>query len=162
MILVRRIEASDRPWVIGALETSFGDVTVARKGGLIDASVLPGFIASERARFLGFLSYHVTDLECEIVVLVSFEQGRGAGRALMDAIRLHASEVGCSRLWLITTNDNTRALRFYQRWGMNLCAFHRWGVHRSRQDLKPGIPERGDDGIPLDHELELELLLHPR
>jgi hypothetical protein len=41
---------------------------------------------------------------------------------------------------------------------MDLCAFHRHGVRRSRE-AKPSLPTRGTDGIPLDHELEFELLL---
>jgi hypothetical protein len=41
---------------------------------------------------------------------------------------------------------------------MDLCAFYRHGVRRSRK-VKPALPERGVDGIPLDHELEFELLL---
>lgn len=55
-------------------------------------------------------------------------------------------------------SDNTRAIRFYQRWGMDPCAFYRYGVRRSRK-VKPSIPERGVEGIPLEHELEFEMLL---
>lgn len=155
------MDAGDSRWVAGLLEASFGDVIVAREGSLVDASVLPGFIATDGECPVGLLTYQVGGDECEIVAVVSTEQGRGAGRALMDAARHRALEAGCSRLWLITTNDNTRALRFYQRWGMDICAFHRWEVRLSRQELKPSIPEKGADGISLDHELELELLLHP-
>ena len=61
-------------------------------------------------------------------------------------------------LWLITTNDNTSALRFYQLWGMGLCAFYRHGARGSRR-IKPSLPERGADDIPQKHELEFELLL---
>ena len=43
-------------------------------------------------------------------------------------------------------------------WGMDLCAFHRHGARRSRE-AKPSLPTRGTDGIPLDHDLEFELLM---
>ncbi|HET7270158.1 MAG TPA: GNAT family N-acetyltransferase [Rubrobacter sp.] len=158
MIHVRPIEPRDLPWVVHRLEGAFGDVTVARKGGLIDASVLPGFVATDGGRPIGLLTYDALHGECEVVAIISTEEGRGIGRALMDAVRDHAVAAGYRRLWLITTNDNTRAFRFYQKWGMDLCAFHRHGVRRSRK-LKPSLPERGADGIPLDHELELEMLL---
>jgi len=102
--------------------------------------------------------YDVVNSECEVVAIISTEVGRGIGRALMEAVREHAVAAGCRRLWLITTNDNSRAFRFYQLWGMDLCCFHRHGVRRSRK-VKPLIPERGTDGIPLDHELEFEMLL---
>jgi GNAT superfamily N-acetyltransferase len=158
MIRVRPIERGDRPWVIRRLEDAFGDATVARKGVLIDASVLPGFVATDGGRPVGLLTYDAAHGECEVVAILSTEEGRGIGRALMDAVRDHAAAAGYRRLWLITTNDNTRAIRFYQLWGMDLCAFYRRGVRRSRK-LKPSLPERGADGIPLDHELEFEMLL---
>jgi ribosomal protein S18 acetylase RimI-like enzyme len=140
------------------LRDAFGDVTVARRGVPVDASVLPGFIATDGGRPVGLLAHHAVRGECEVVAIVSDREGRGIGRALMDAVRDHAASAGHHRLWLVTTNDNTRAIRFYQRWGMDLCAFHRHGARRSR-GVKPSLPERGLDGIPLDHELEFELLL---
>ena len=88
----------------------------------------------------------------------SLREGIGVGRALLDAVRDAAVETGCRRLWLVTTNDNVRALKVYQRWGMDLVALRRDAVTEART-LKPTIPERDADGIPLKHELELELLL---
>jgi len=158
MIRVRSIERGDRPWVVRRLEDAFGDVTVARKGVLIDASVLPGFVATDGGRPVGLLTYDVSHGECEVLAVISTEEGRGIGRALMDATRDYAAAAGYRRLWLVTTNDNTRAFRFYQQWGMDLCAFYHYGARRSRE-VKPSLPERGADGIPLDHELEFELLL---
>jgi ribosomal protein S18 acetylase RimI-like enzyme len=159
MISVRSIEPSDRPWVVRQLENAFADVTVARKGILIDASVLPGFVASDGGRVVGLLTYYAApSCGCEVVAIISTEEGRGIGQGLMDAARDYAEAAGYRRLWLITTNDNTRAIRFYQRWGMDLCGFYRHGVRRSRK-VKPSIPERGTDGIPLEHELEFEMLL---
>ena len=159
MIRVRPIERGDGPWVVRRLEEAFGGVAVARKGVLIDASVLPGFVATDdNGRPVGLLTYDVAHGECEVVAIVSTAGGRGIGRALMDAARDHAGAAGCRRLWLITTNDNARAFRFYQMWGMDLRAFHRHGARRSRE-AKPSLPARGTDGIVLDHELEFELLL---
>jgi ribosomal protein S18 acetylase RimI-like enzyme len=158
MIRVRPMELADRPWVNRLLEDAFADATVARKGVLIDASVLPGFVATEGGRPVGFLTYDAAHGECEVVAIISVEEGRGIGRALMDAAHEHAVAAGYRRLWVVTTNDNTRALRFYQLWGMSLCAFYRHGGRRSRRG-KPALPERGADGIPLEHELEFELLL---
>jgi hypothetical protein len=68
-----------------------------------------------------------------------------------------AATAGATRLWLVTTNDNVRALRFYQRNGFDLVAVHRDAVTRARA-LKPAIP-RVLDGIPVRHELELEVRL---
>jgi len=93
-----------------------------------------------------------------VVTINAFPQGSGAGTALIEAAAAAAREAGARRLWLITTNDNLRALRFYQRRGFRLSALHRDALERSRE-LKPSIPEIGLDGIPLRDELELELRL---
>lgn len=160
MFRIRPVERGDRRWVSRLLRDAFGDVTVARKGVLIDASALPGFVAVAGGRPVGLAAYDMAGGECEVVAIISVREGWGVGRALMDAVRDRAAAAGNRRLWLVTTNDNTRALRFYQIWGMDLCAFHRHGARRSR-NAKPLLPQRGADGIPLDHELELELLLDP-
>ena len=46
----------------------------------------------------------------------------------------------------------------YQRWGIEIVAFHRDTVADARQ-LKASIPERNATGIPIAHELKLELRL---
>ena len=67
-----------------------------------------------------------------------------------------ARRQGYSRLWVITTNDNIDALRFYQRRGFCLVRVYRGAVDRSRASLKPEIPAVGAYGIPLRDEIELE------
>jgi hypothetical protein len=59
-------------------------------------------------------------------------------------------------LWLVTTNDNTHALRFYHRLGFRLAALHPGAVEAARR-LKPEIPLLGLDEIPIRDELELEI-----
>ena len=63
---------------------------------------------------------------------------------------------GCRRLSVVTTNDNVRALGFYQRRGFVLTALRARAVEKSRR-LKPEIPELGFFGIPIRDELELML-----
>jgi hypothetical protein len=41
---------------------------------------------------------------------------------------------------------------------MDLCAFDRYAV-RAARELKPTLPLRDRAGLPIDHELELEILL---
>jgi len=82
----------------------------------------------------------------------------GIGTALVNAVRLVAVASKTRRLWLITTNANIEALRFYQRRGFSLVAIHRNALEESRK-LKPEIPAIGSNGIPLRDELELEMLL---
>ena len=69
-----------------------------------------------------------------------------------------AKKAGCSRIWLITTNDNLHALGFYQRRGFVIKAVHPNALDRSRE-LKPSIPLISENGIPLRDEIELEMSL---
>ncbi|GAA2318165.1 hypothetical protein GCM10010149_83290 [Nonomuraea roseoviolacea subsp. roseoviolacea] len=125
----------------------------------MDAAALPGFLAFDGDEPAGLVTYVERDggREVEVVTLDAWLPGRGVGRALLDAVRGEAVRRGADRLTLITTNDNTHALRFYQRYGFDLVALHRHGVDAARR-LKPGIPAEAD-GIPIRHELELELPL---
>jgi len=129
-------------------------------GELIDTADLPGFVAVVDEQRVGLLSYDRQGDEMEIVTLHAEREGGGVGRALMDAAFAHAQQRAVRRLWLVTTNDNVRAIGFYQRWGMNLVAFVADGVADSRR-VKPDIPTVGHDGIPVRHELVFELCLGP-
>ena len=97
-------------------------------------------------------------VETEVVTVDALEPGRGIGSLLLDAAATLARRASWRRLWLVTTNDNTAALRFYQRAGWDLVGFHRNALARSRS-LKASIPQMGLDSIPIRHELELELPL---
>jgi ribosomal protein S18 acetylase RimI-like enzyme len=92
------------------------------------------------------------------VTIDSAKPGIGIGTLLIEAVTQAAREAGCKRLWLITTNDNLHALRFYQKHGFTLLTVHRYALDASRQ-LKPSIPLIGNDHIPLHHEIELEMIL---
>ena len=159
MIEVRALTQDDAAWAAAVHERTWGGTAVvARLGELIDPRGLPGFVALLDGERAGLLNYDIKDDRMEVVTLVSLREGRGVGRALLDAARRRAEAVGCRRLWLVTTDNNLRALALYRRWGLSLVAFHRDGVARSRL-VKPSIPERDQHGVPLAHELELALEL---
>jgi ribosomal protein S18 acetylase RimI-like enzyme len=82
----------------------------------------------------------------------------GIGTALVEEVAAAAGRSGCRRLWLITTNDNTKALLFYLKAGFTLAAVHAGAVEESRK-LKPKIPRIGYEGIPIRDEIELEMEL---
>jgi len=69
-----------------------------------------------------------------------------------------ASASGCTRLWLITTNDNVDALLFYQKRAFVLAKLHRDAVTHARK-LKPEIPLHGIESIPICDEIELEMMI---
>lgn len=61
---------------------------------------------------------------------------------------------------MITTNDNLNALRFYQKRGYHIVAIYPDAIADSRK-IKPQIPLNGAFGIPIQDEIELELLISP-
>ncbi|GAA2206302.1 GNAT family N-acetyltransferase [Nonomuraea monospora] len=158
-ISVRDIGPDDLPVVTRVITGSWGGTTLMILGGgkQVDVTELPGFVAELDGEVAGLVTYLEDEGAVEIASLDAVMPGKGVGRALLDAVRAVAVERGAVRLWLITTNDNTHALRFYQRYGFDLVALHRNAMDRVRA-IKPGIPAEAD-GIPIRHELELELLL---
>lgn len=156
---IRPLKDTDRPWVGEAIAVHWGTSEVVVHGERYRPQELEGFLAVDGSREpVGLLTYRVQAEECEVVTLNSFRPSIGIGGALMERAREVASQQGCRRLWLVTTNDNLPAVRFYQKLGYRLVAIHHDEVTRSRK-LKPDIPERGLDGIPLRDEWELELWL---
>jgi ribosomal protein S18 acetylase RimI-like enzyme len=96
-----------------------------------------------------------------VVSIDSVVRHTGVGAALLDAAVRVAATAGAERLWLVTTNDNLDALRFYQRRGMRIVAVSPGAVDEARR-LKPSIPRVGRYGIAMHDELTLELRLRPR
>jgi ribosomal protein S18 acetylase RimI-like enzyme len=155
---IRQLEPSDRAWVREFLVEQVGSTRVVTRGVLHQADELPGFIASYEGQPAGLLTYNVAAGELEVVTLHATRPGVGLGTKLLTAARAQAASLGCRRMWLITTNDNRPAARFYERWGMSLVAVHRDAVTRARA-LKPEIPELGADGTPIRDEIEFEFRL---
>jgi ribosomal protein S18 acetylase RimI-like enzyme len=132
---------------------------VARRGELVDARQHPALVATKGTRVVGVLTYVVSGRSCEVLTLHAAESWTGVGSALLKALEGALTARGCERVWLITTNDNVDALRFYQRRGFHLVALYPGAVDSARRDLKPAIPQVGDHGIPLRDELLLEKVL---
>ncbi len=127
-------------------------------GVIYHPHLLPGFVALRDGEKVGLVTYTIEGNSCEIVTINSAQSSSGVGTLLIEAVKQMGRQVGCMRVWLITTNDNLNALRFYQKRGFMLVALHKNALEASRK-LKPEIPVIGDDGIPLRDELELEMIL---
>jgi ribosomal protein S18 acetylase RimI-like enzyme len=155
---VRDANEDDRDWVVAAMEEQWGTTLIVSRGRLTDALDVGVLVCTDGDERLGLAAWEVRDGDCEVVALHSPVPRRGAASALLHAVAERGRAAGAGRMWLITTNDNLAALRFYQRWGMRLVAIHRNAMDETRR-LKPEVPEIGLDGIPLRDEIELELPL---
>ncbi len=154
---IRPLEQADQ-WVPRLLSERWGSTRIVTRGRVHAADKVPGFAAVRGREPVGLVTYRISGGECEIISLDSLVERQGIGSALIRAVRAVAAAAGCRRLWLVTTNDNLAAIRFYQKRGFLLVAIHRDALELSRR-LKPQIPFIGRDGIPLRDEIELELLL---
>ena len=155
---IEAITEKDREWVRSLLHERWGSSNIVTRGRVHQADVLPGFIAYPEGQPKGLITYQIEKGECEIISLDSLESGRGIGSGLIRSIIDLARFENCKRVWLITTNDNTNALRFYQMLGFELVAIYRNTINAHRK-LKPEIPVIGNDGIPVRDEIELEMKL---
>lgn len=123
--------------------------------GIYECDQLPGFAAVENEKTVGLITYQIREGHCEVVSLDSLAEGRGIGSALLEEVEKTARDAGAERVWLITTNDNLSALRFYQKRGYQIIAVYPNAVDQARE-IKPQIPLVSSDGIPIRDELELE------
>jgi ribosomal protein S18 acetylase RimI-like enzyme len=156
-ITIRPINDNDNGWMSQLFIEHWGSDNVAARGVIHYARDLrEGFVAMLNDERVGLITCEIADDSCEIVSLNSLRPSMGTGTMLIEAAKNVAIRAHCKRLWLITTNDNINALRFYQKRGFVLVALYRDAVARVRK-LKPEIPLIGDNGIPLRDEIELEM-----
>ena len=133
----------------------WGSEIMIAHGEVIQYRQVEGFVYGD---WVGLITFMIRDHECEITSLDSLRKGKGIGTALFNEVIREAKEKNCSRIFLITTNDNLNALGFYQRRGFELVVVHRGAVNESRK-RKPSIPLIGENKIPLRDEIELEMLI---
>lgn len=158
MSSIRRLTFDDLQRLHQFWVERWGGEEMITRGNIYRPEQLDGFVVDDGKEWIGLLTFFVKDNECEVTSLDSLREGQGIGTELMEAVVEEARKQNCKRLFLITTNDNMNALRFYQKRGFELVTIYRGAVNESRK-LKPTIPLIGFDDIPLRDEIELELLL---
>lgn len=159
-VTIRPITADDRPWLTTFMTEAWGAAAQAVRGALFYPHELPGFLAEDAGCVVGVVTYRQLDsVTCELATLNSLQAGLGIGGALIQAVVDAAKALGCTKLVVVTTNDNLSALRFYQRRGFVFSEVRIGAVNAARRTLKPQIPLRGNDDIPIRDEIELEMTL---
>ena len=156
---LRELSPGDRDRLTALLGDRWGSTRMVSRGRIWEIPEMSGFIVEDAEGWLSYGTYRIDGDSCELVILDSLREGSGGGSAILEAVASVARSAGCRRLWLVTTNDNVHALRFYQRRGFVLIAVHRDAVTQARRTLKPEIGMVGESGIPIRDELELELEL---
>jgi ribosomal protein S18 acetylase RimI-like enzyme len=148
-------DAADHAWLTDVWNAEWGADFVISRGKIHRLEDQNALIAWQDDARLGAVTYRFDDGACEVTGVNATIRKSGIGTALLDAVVLAARDAGIRRVWLITTNDNLDALRFYQRRDFRLIAVYPGAIDESRK-IKPAIPHLGEYGIPLRDELELE------
>jgi ribosomal protein S18 acetylase RimI-like enzyme len=149
------IKNEDRRWFCELINKEWGSEKIVSRGYLHYAKTLEGFIAFEKKNRIGVVTYKIMNSECEIVSLNSLKEDIGIGTFLLNNIERFAHSKECTRIWLVTTNDNTRALRFYQKRGFKVRQIYP-DIMKEYRILKPELPLIGENGIEIRDEIELE------
>lgn len=171
-VVVRSSRRTDRPEIDRILTESWGEPRAAAHDRLYDLTTLPALVATRAAKrpypdgaaavndpatgelIVGVLTFDVEGDAIEVISIDASPQWSGIGSTLLAAATEFGMAERLARLWLVTTNDNLDALRFYQRRGLRVLAVHPDAVARSRV-LKPSIPLIGAYGIPIRDEIVL-------
>lgn len=154
---VRELRWDERAWLERTYLARWGTTRVVSRGRPHDMAVLPGLVCERDGQRVGALTFRVDPGgAAECVTVDAFVRGAGVGRSLTEGVVALAAQHGWQRVWLVTTNDNTPALRAYQRTGWELVALHHGAVDRAREQ-QADIPATGLDSIRPHSELELEI-----
>jgi GNAT superfamily N-acetyltransferase len=104
------------------------------------------------------VTWNIEGKKAELVSLDAFPPGEGMGSLALQAAEKALAAAGIARIWLITTNNNLRAINFYLRRGYRLVAVHLNAMERVRR-VKPQIPMADRNGILLRDLFEFERIL---
>lgn len=159
-VKMRAIANKDRELVRKFIKEHWSSKKVVAHGKIFYPHNLPGFVAYEKNRLLGLITYDIKikRKNLEIITIDAVIKGVGIGTGLLKAVEKVARKLKLRKIWLITTNDNIDALAFYQKRGFKIVAVHRNALELSRK-LKPEIPLIGNFGIPMRDEIEFEKIL---
>jgi N-acetylglutamate synthase-like GNAT family acetyltransferase len=158
MIKIRLKSRNDNDRIIQYLKNNWGGEFILSKGKAHYCENLQGLIAEGDYSISGLCLFTIDENELEIVLIEAFKENQGVGTALLKEIESIAVENQIKRVWLVTTNDNLNAMRFYIKKGLSFKRIERNVVEEYRKQ-KPGIPLVGNYGIPIMDELEFEKIL---
>lgn len=155
---ILQIDPTNRAMIDAFIIREWFTLQMVVHGERIDLGTADGWYACEDDDILGLITYRISEDEMEILSLDSLRENRGIGTALLSRALSKAKADGLKRVTLITTNDNLRAMQFYQKRGFDMVKLDRNALEQARR-LKPEIPLIGLNGIPLRHEIEFALTL---
>jgi DNA-3-methyladenine glycosylase I len=153
-VTIRSTGPEDAPWILSFVKQEWGSDMMVTKGQIHHMADCKGLIAEKNNIPVGLLVYETKKKDMEIISLNAVKKYAGVGTGLLEKLTRIAKQNGIKKIWLVTTNDNLDALRFYQKRGFVMSAVYPNAIEKSRA-IKPQIPLYGDYGIALRDEIEL-------
>ncbi|MCU7557997.1 GNAT family N-acetyltransferase [Macrococcus capreoli] len=156
--MIQAINDNNRELVIKWFKEKWGSPEMIISSGRYDCSTLPGLIYIENDVIIGLLTYVIKEKTIEIISLDSLIENKGIGTKLIMFLEQLAYKNCMLKIELITTNDNLRALKFYQKFGFRMIKIIPNAVNEARE-IKPQILVIAESGIPINDEIVLEKYL---
>ncbi|MCY0903179.1 MAG: GNAT family N-acetyltransferase [Firmicutes bacterium] len=155
IVIAESVNAQDVSWIQKLWSEEWGGAVMVSKGVAYRLDDLEMRLAWIDGMRVGLITWHKTSEGSEVMSLNALCERKGVGSALLQAVEDDTRYRGGARCFLITSNDNLDALRFYQRRGYRIIRVDPGAVDEARR-IKPSIPLFGQYGIPIHDELELE------
>ena len=152
---IRNISPQNRQQINYFISSHWVSTNMVVRGKIVDMTILDGVAIYENETIIGLVTYKINGNECEIISLDSLKENQGIGTGLVNKVIEIATKVKCTKIKLITTNDNINAIRFYQKRGFDMVRIY-YNALVSARKIKPSIPMIGEFNIPLKHEIEFE------
>ncbi|MFC2088694.1 GNAT family N-acetyltransferase [Calditrichota bacterium] len=114
---ISEIRDGDNKLIANFISNNWESPLSVSRGRIHDTTKLPGFVCKKKNEIIGLVTYNIEHDDCEIVTLDSKINNQGLGTILINKVLEIAKKKKCQRVWLITTNDNTNAIKFYQKRG---------------------------------------------
>ncbi|QHW35945.1 GNAT family N-acetyltransferase [Staphylococcus ursi] len=130
------------------------DSKMVVSSGHYDLTQYPCVVAFEAGSLMGVLIYKIGMDILEIISLDSYKENQGIGSQLVQHVENIAHSLNIHTLQVITTNENIKALYFYQKNGYRMSDIRPNAVDVARR-IKPSIPLIGDNGIAIKDEIVL-------
>ena len=150
---VRRAHPADRPWIVDLARQRLGSEHQVHSRRQFTVDEHEALIAEVDGRAAGFLAWIVDGADCEVLAIATNHPRAGVGSALVAALDAEASQNGCTRLVLTTTDANVGAQRFYEAVGFTLVERVVGAVDRCRELFKPEIPADMHDELVYERPL---------
>jgi N-acetylglutamate synthase-like GNAT family acetyltransferase len=149
----------DKKLINEFFQKHWGSAEMVLSSGTFKCDELDGFVAiNEVGEIVGLVTYFIRNNVCEIISLDSILENIGIGTGLLTKVEEQAYSQEVIHIRVTTTNDNLRALSFYQKRGYCLTDLFPNAVAKARE-IKPEIPQVADNGIPIRDEIVLSKIL---